>query len=119
MLFRSVDDQVMAVLEIPAGEPDGFDPAAFDAFLAEQRDVGTKWSPRYVRVASSLPVTATNKVDKAPLRRERWTPTGGDVVFWRPERRDPLRRLTDADRAEIRERFAASGRLDRFEQATR
>ena len=67
----------------------------------------------------SLPVTATNKVDKAPLRRERWAPAGGaDAVFWRPERRDPLRPLTDADLATIRERFAASGRLDRFEQAT-
>lgn len=115
---RTVDDQVMAVLEVPDGD---FDPAAFDAFLAEQRDVGTKWAPRYVRVAASLPVTATNKVDKAPLRRERWAPAGGadaDAVFWRPERRDPLQPLTDADRATIRERFAASGRLDRFEQAT-
>lgn len=113
---RTVDDQVMAVLEIPSG---AFDAPAFDAFLAEQRDVGTKWSPRYVRIAASLPVTATNKVDKAPLRRDRWTPADDDVVFWRPERRDPLRLLTDADRAEIRERFVASGRLDRFEQAAR
>jgi FMN phosphatase YigB (HAD superfamily) len=40
-------------------------------------------------------------------------------VYWRPERRDPLCLLTDADRAEIRERFVASGRLDRFEQAAR
>ncbi len=113
---RTVDDQVMAVLEIPSG---AFDAAAFDAFLAEQRDVGTKWAPRYLRVAASLPVTATNKVDKAPLRRERWTPAEGDAVYWRPERRDPLCLLTDADRAEIRERFVASGRLDRFEQAAR
>ncbi len=118
---RTVDDQVMAVLELPPREgADGaFDPVAFDAFLAEQRDVGTKWAPRYVRITASLPVTATNKVDKAPLRRERWTPDpneAGDVVFWRPERRDPLRELTDADRAEICERFAAGGRRDRLER---
>ena len=116
---RTVDDQVMAVLELGAEAAGGFDPMAFDAFLDEQRDLGTKWSPRYLRVTPSLPVTATNKVDKAPLRRERWAPAGGaDAVFWRPERRDPLRPLTDADLATIRERFAASGRLDRFEQAT-
>ncbi len=115
---RTVDDQVMAVLELDAGTAGAFDPAAFDAFLAEQRDLGTKWSPRYVRVTRSLPVTATNKVDKAPLRRDRWTPGEGadDTVYWRPERRDPLRPMTDADRTEVRERFAASGRLDRLER---
>lgn len=110
---RTVDDQAMAVIEMAAG---GFDPGAFDDFLAGQPDLGTKWAPRYVRVTPALPVTATNKVDKAPLRRERWTPAGGDPVFWRPERRAPLRLLTDDDRAELRDRFAASGResvLDR------
>jgi fatty-acyl-CoA synthase len=107
---RTVDDQAMAVVELAAGER--FDPVAFDAFIVEQRDFGTKWGPRYVRVTSSLPVTATNKVDKAPLRRDRWTPTGDDLVFWRPDRRDPLRLLTDEDRDEIRARFAASDRLE-------
>lgn len=116
---RTVDDQVMAVLELDPEAAGAFDPAAFDAFLGEQRDLGTKWSPRYLRVTRSLPVTATNKVDKAPLRRDRWVPAEGaegDAVFWRPERRDPLRPMTDADRAEVRERFAASGRLDRLER---
>lgn len=119
---RTVDDQVMAVLELDASAAAAFDPAAFDAFLDEQRDLGTKWSPRYVRIARALPVTATNKVDKAPLRRDRWTPDRGtgdeaaDRVYWRPDRRDPLRAMTEGDRAQVRERFAASGRLDRFER---
>ncbi len=121
---RTVDDQVMAVLELDASAAAAFDPAAFDAFLDEQRDLGTKWSPRYVRIARALPVTATNKVDKAPLRRDRWTPVAAgdgedgaaDAIYWRPDRRDPLRAMTDADRAEVRARFAASGRLDRFER---
>ena len=82
---RTVDDQAMAVIEVGAGA--AFDPEAFDAFLADQRDLGTKWSPRYVRIAAALPVTATNKVDKAPLRRERWDPPAGDPVFWRPDPR--------------------------------
>lgn len=106
---RTVDDQVMAVVEMAAAD---FDPAAFDQFLAGQRDVGTKWSPRFVRVTPALPVTATNKVDKAPLRRERWLSSGADPVYWRPERRGPLRLMDDHDRAELRDRFAASGRSE-------
>ena len=36
-------DQVMASLELRPGEE--FDPVAFEAFLAAQRDLGTKWAP--------------------------------------------------------------------------
>ncbi len=107
---HTVDDQVMAVIELADGVE--LDPVAFDAFLAEQRDLGTKWSPRYVRVVPSLPVTATNKIDKAPLRRDRWTSTGDDPVYWRPERRDALRPLTDDDRSEIVRRFVSNGRVE-------
>ena len=107
---HTADDQVMAVIELADGT--GFDPAAFDAFLADQRDLGTKWSPRYLRVVDRLPVTATNKIDKAPLRTARWTATGSDPVYWRPERRDPLRAMTEADRTEIAARFAANGRAE-------
>lgn len=107
---RTIDDQVMAVIEM-ADEAE-FDVAEFDAFLAGQRDLGTKWSPRYLRIVRSLPVTATNKIDKAPLRRARWVETDDDPVYWRPERRDPLRRLTDADRAEILRRFESNGRIE-------
>jgi fatty-acyl-CoA synthase len=107
---RTIDDQAMAVLEMEDGAT--FDAAAFDAFLLEQRDLGTKWSPRYVRVTSSLPVTGTNKVDKAPLRRDRWTPADGDAVYWRPERREELRLLTTDDVGEIRRRFESSGRVE-------
>jgi len=109
---RTVDDQVMAVIEMGPGvfDPDPFDPGDFDAFLSGQRDLGTKWAPRYVRITRALPVTATNKVDKAPLRRDRWAPAGHDPVYWRPDRRDALRLLTDDDRIELRARFASSGR---------
>ncbi len=107
---HTADDQIMAVIELAEGV--AFDPAAFDAFLDDQRDLGTKWSPRYVRIVEALPVTATNKIDKAPLRRARWTATGDDALYWRPERRQPLRRLDDADRVEIAARFAANGRAE-------
>ena len=105
---HTADDQVMVAVELADGA--GFDPEAFDAFLAEQRDLGTKWSPRYVRIVKALPVTATNKIDKAPLRKARWVGNDDDTVLWRPDRRDPLRLLTADDRAEIERRFAVNGR---------
>ena len=36
-------------------EGSAFDPDVFSGFLAEQPDLGTKWSPRYVRVVERLP----------------------------------------------------------------
>lgn len=102
---RTVDDQVMAALEYDAS---AFDPTAFDAFLAEQRDMGTKWAPRYVRVVDALPVGATNKLDKKPLRSARWM--GPDPVYWRPDRKGPLVRMHAADIDALHEAFAEHGR---------
>lgn len=99
-------DQVMAALELQPGTT--FDPAAFDAFLADQRDLGTKWAPSFVRIVEQIPLTANNKVHKPPLRAEGWQTT--DPVWWRPSRDAPLRPLTDADRAALVAEFAANGR---------
>src|SRR3954471_8196705 len=55
-------DQVMAALILRDGA--SFDPAAFATWIEEQADLGPKWRPRYVRVSSALPSTATNKVLK-------------------------------------------------------
>ncbi|MFF5707360.1 AMP-binding protein [Streptomyces sp. NPDC012794] len=60
-------DQVMAALALREGAT--FDPEAFGAFLAAQPDLGTKMSPRYVRILDALPVTATNKIHRVALRR--------------------------------------------------
>jgi fatty-acyl-CoA synthase len=98
---RTADDQVMAVLEM--AEPAAFDPSRFDDFLSLQPDLGTKWAPRYVRVVDRLPVTATNKVDKQVLRRERWH--GAGQMFWRPARRQPLRAMRPEDIAELERAF--------------
>ena len=101
-------DQVMAAIEMLAGHT--FDPEAFAAFLAEQRDLGTKWAPRYVRVIDALPVGATNKIDKRPLRSERWeTP---DPLFWRPPRAGTYGPFTAADAAALRTEFEHNGRAN-------
>jgi fatty-acyl-CoA synthase len=99
-------DQVMAALEW-AG-PRGFDAAAFDHFLADQPDLGTKWAPRYVRLVAALPVTGTGKLDKAPLRAAGWETT--DPVWWRPAVGSPLRPMARADRAGLREQFTRNER---------
>jgi fatty-acyl-CoA synthase len=107
-----VGDQVMAALQLRPGAH--FDPSRFDRFLDKQADLGTKWSPRYVRVTSSLPVTETQKVLKRVLRRERWEVA--DSVYWRPHRGEPLAPMAAGDRDELRTRFAARDRLDQLER---
>jgi steroid-22-oyl-CoA synthetase len=106
-----VGDQVMAALELKPGA--SFDAGAFDAFLGAQTDLGTKWSPRYVRIVDALPLTETQKVLKRQLRRDLWETS--DPVWWRPKLGDPLQPLSDEDRADLRARFEARGRLDQLE----
>jgi fatty-acyl-CoA synthase len=109
---EDVGDQVMAAVQLRPGV--AFDAAGFDRFLAEQADLGTKWSPRYVRVTEALPVTETQKVLKRALRRERWEVP--DSVSWRPHKGAALQAMTAADRAELHARFEARGRLDQLER---
>jgi fatty-acyl-CoA synthase len=99
-------DQVMAALEPAPGA--GFDPAGFEAFCGSQPDLGPKWIPRYVRVVAALPVTATDKVDKQPLRAERWRTA--DPVWFRRERSSSFERMTAADVAALEAEFDANGR---------
>ncbi|MFZ6003396.1 MAG: AMP-binding protein [Actinomycetota bacterium] len=99
-------DQVMASIELDEGV--AFDPDAFARFLAEQPDLGTKWAPRFVRIVDALPLTATRKIDRKPLRAERWLTS--DPVWWRPSARDPYRLLADADVEALRRAFEEAGR---------
>jgi fatty-acyl-CoA synthase len=109
---EEVGDQVMASIQFAT--LDQFDPAAFDDFLDAQRDLGTKWSPRYVRITTALPITQTAKVLKRQLRGERWE--CDEPVYWRPAKGDRLRRMTDDDRAAVRAAFAARDRLGELDK---
>jgi len=100
-------DQVMVAIELrDRARP--FDPTAFAEFLAAQPDLGTKWAPRFVRVVDRMPTTATNKIDKQPLRRDRWrTP---DPVWWRPPRQFEYRPFTTEVATALEGDFAANDR---------
>jgi fatty-acyl-CoA synthase len=100
-----VGDRVMAALQLrPAVK---FDPEGFAAFLAAQPDLGTKWTPRFVRIAETLPVTETSKVLKRVLRRERWECE--DAVWWQREKGGLYRRMGPGDVEALRQEFAARG----------
>jgi fatty-acyl-CoA synthase len=101
-----VGDQVMACVQLRPGS--AADAQALDAHLRKQPELGTKWLPRFLRITSSMPTTATSKVLKRQLRAERWECQ--DAVWWRPQPAADLRPLTAADLAAIREEFGRHGR---------
>jgi fatty-acyl-CoA synthase len=84
-----VGDRVMVAVEVD--DVDAFDVAAFDTFLARQRDMGTKWAPSFVRVSAELPKLASLKLDKTRLRADAWHASN---VWSRARRGEPLRRAT-------------------------
>jgi fatty-acyl-CoA synthase len=71
-------DQLVAALVTTAP----IDPDEWQAFLADQEDLGSNAWPRYVRVLPSLPRTATNKVLKRDLRAD-----GVEAVTWTRDER--------------------------------
>jgi fatty-acyl-CoA synthase len=77
-----VGDQLVAALVLHRDAT--LDPEGFEGFLARQADLGPKQWPRYVRIATALPQTATNKVLKRELVHEGLDVT--DPVWTRAER---------------------------------
>ncbi|WP_455353584.1 long-chain-fatty-acid--CoA ligase [Streptomyces sp. SYSU K217416] len=99
-------DQVMAALALREGAR--FTSSSFASFLAAQPDLGTKMSPRYVRLVSRMPVTATNKVHRVALRREGFD--CADPVWWTPPGDSGYRPLDDEARAALRAEYRAQDR---------
>jgi acyl-CoA synthetase (AMP-forming)/AMP-acid ligase II len=108
-------DQVMVALKLQSGAT--FDPRAFAAFLDREPDLPPRWRPTFVRVASELAVTHTNKVLKRVLRREKFLiDRFADAVYWRPRGANEFRLFTTEDLAVLRERFQRAGYADRLEE---
>jgi len=84
----SSGDQLVAALVTT--EP--IEPAAWEAFLAQQGDLSGKAWPRFVRILDELPRTATNKVLKRRLAAAGAVP--GDGVLWTREDRGTVYRVS-------------------------
>ncbi len=102
----STGDQVMCAIELEPGAE--FDAASFGRHLAEQPEMSAKWWPRYVRIVDQIPLTGSNKVNKAPLRAAAWCTT--DPVWMRVGRTEEYVLLDDASRAAIAADFTAHSR---------
>lgn len=99
-------DRVMVTLELGHGDT-RFDADGFTRFLAEQSDMGTKWAPYFIRVTPAVPLTATNKVDKPRLKRERWHT---DDPMWIRTDDGSYRQLSVDEAQLIAEEFTTHGR---------
>ncbi|MFI0404491.1 AMP-binding protein [Actinomadura sp. 3N508] len=100
-------DQVMAAIEIPDGVE--FEDLGFPAFLAVQDDLGTKGAPRFVRVSHALPTTGSGKLRKKEMQLEGWR-TADPVYRWAGRGAPEYALMTEADKAALRDEFAAAGR---------
>lgn len=101
-----IGDRVMAALQL--GEGVCFDPVGFATFLAAQSDLGSKWSPTYVRIVTTLPMTQTNKILKRDLVKQQWRTS--EPVWWRSGKDVAYQLFTAADLDALTARFAAAGR---------
>jgi fatty-acyl-CoA synthase len=102
-----VGDLVMAAIELRPGA--AFDASQLAEFLAAQPDLGTKMTPRFVRIVDAIPMTSTMKPVRRDLRRAAWITD--DSVWWRrsAKARDFVL-LTATDVDELREAFVRHGR---------
>ncbi|RFU20554.1 AMP-binding protein [Geodermatophilus marinus] len=101
-------DQVMAAVEVPAGT--AFADLRLPAFLAAQEDLGSKGTPRFVRLSAGLPTTGSGKLRKKEMQAEGWR-TSDAVYRWVGRGGPSYELMTDDDKAALREEFAAAGRL--------
>jgi fatty-acyl-CoA synthase len=100
-------DQVMAAVEVPEGTT--FEDLDLAAFLSGQEDLGTKGTPRYVRVSHALPTTGSGKLGRRQVQLEGWR-TADPVYRWTGRGAPGYTLMTTDDKAALREEFAANGR---------
>jgi fatty-acyl-CoA synthase len=106
-------DQVMAAVVLRDGAV--FDPEGFAAWVDGPADLGPKWRPRYVRVATALPSTGTNKIVTRTLVHEKYRSDriGGDALWVRERGDAAYRPFTPADEAALHAALTQAGR-ERF-----
>ncbi|MBF6353932.1 AMP-binding protein [Nocardia higoensis] len=87
-----VGDQIMAAIVPRSGSR--LDPGEFGEFLTRQEDLSPKAWPRFVRIATELPTTATNKILKRVLVSE-GTDVRSDILWTRLGREHAYRVVGD------------------------
>lgn len=100
-------DQVMAAIEVE--KPAAFDPERFAGYLREQDDLGSKGTPRFLRVSGALPVTGSNKVLKRALQADKWH-TEESVYRWVGRGTPEYGRMTEDAKRVLDDEFAQYGR---------
>lgn len=100
-------DRLMCAFTLVQGQ--AFEPLAFEHFLDSQRDLGTKWRPTYLRQIDEVPLTASGKINKAPLRATGWE---ADRVWYREAPATSYRELAEPARERLRAEFARNGRTN-------
>lgn len=106
-------DRLMCAVTMAGGAE--FDPSDFARFLDAQPDLGTKWRPTFIRVVQAVPTTANGKINKAPLRAEAWE---ADDVWWAQGHPGEYVRMTESDKATVRNRFIEVGRANALPAAS-
>lgn len=102
-------DRVMATLVL--SEEANFDGADFVRFLERQPDLSPKWLPEWIRIATELPQTATNKILKPQLRADGFAPgRSPDPLFRRKRGAAHYERFGESEWEEVRADFCAAGR---------
>tara|TARA_B100000767_G_scaffold275177_2_gene310837 strand:- start:1296 stop:2219 length:924 start_codon:yes stop_codon:yes gene_type:complete len=102
-----VGDDVMVTLLL---RPDvTFADISIEGFLAEQSDLGKKSMPRYIRITTDMPTTASNKVVKRDLRSQGWECQ--DPV-WLRDSNNQFSLLNTVTCQKIRQQFVARDRDD-------
>jgi fatty-acyl-CoA synthase len=106
-------DRVMVTLVLRPGEE--IDGEGLAAWIDSQPDLSSKWQPTYVRLATTIPTSPTNKVLTRTLVQQKYRPDllGGDAVWFRG-RGDNAYRPFGADEAEaLHQQMTQAGR-ERF-----
>jgi fatty-acyl-CoA synthase len=100
-------DQVMAAIEVV--DPATFNAEQFAKYLREQDDLGSKGTPRFLRVSGGLPVTGSNKVLKRELQAQNWH-TDESVYRWVGRGVPEYAAMTDDAKRGLDDEFAQYGR---------
>lgn len=91
------------------------DPRELARWLDDQRDLGAKWRPTYVRIGESLPTSPTNKILKRTLVHQKYRPdrVGTDALWHRQRDAATFCTFDVAAAEELRQQLAEQGR-ERF-----